>query len=104
MEHYSPGVLTRCAWGGAYSAVTHLAKELLHHSDDPGIRLFTKFFETGTMWWSRAECVLIARDMARLFDELRTDETGLHLLFPWGAQVLRVFQEAVMREGVVETD
>ncbi len=107
----------------------HSTGDTIRAARYPGILLFAKFFVTEIMTWTKEECVLIARDMECLIEEARAefragarrirgddDDDGgtrtasrraegyLQHRFPWGTTVLTVFQEAVWREGEVETD
>lgn len=98
----------------------------------PDLALLGRFFREGEMTWPPDECVKIARDMRLLFNDTlnreaaaraegrvpwvpdeyevdedvdtHTDSAILEHHFPWGETVLLVFEEAVTRQGSVETN
>lgn len=122
-----PDYLDRFVLGFGYGSASNLANTVLAAGAAapagtyPDLHLFGRFTE-----WSPEECVVIARDMRRLFDDTveteiasripwvpeefepeREEECEYDILeryFPWGEAVLRVFEEAVARGGSVETD
>lgn len=143
-----PGIMDRFAMGITYSTASGLVdvvivragykwdeerKEYVSADSEkcaryPNIRLLAKFYTQSEMTWTKEECVQIATDMERFFDDMlalysdseeeeekekeeedpepdtRRRYAPLYEDFPYGPQILAIFKEAVFRGGEVETN